>query len=496
MAARTGKSLSTEGSSSGDIADFIQKVKTLGKANPPGQRGRLLFALDATMSRQPTWDLACSLQSEMFAALPKDSRLQVQLLYFRGLAECRASKWVDDASALSKLMTGLSCQGGNTQIGKVLTHARAEHAAAEDQRARLCRRRDGGGGRSPRAEGGRARPSRLPDVRLPRGPRPGRGARLPRVRAGQQGRLCAVRRQCAQGARGAAPRRRRLRRGRQVGASAAADVRAQNCCWGSSADAVRSLRRRRRFSPSGSCSQLLRRTNPRNVARGAALGRRRRCSRSPRRSSFSAAGSRSRCVFGGVAFSILRYGRLGPISFESDTPSVDNASAVRSRYIAMTLDHATGEVTGKVIYGEFQGIDLINLGENETRRLLNAVAGDPDSLSLLETWLDKNRAGWREWFASPPRAGSGCRDRRGRDRLRGAGPQARRVGRGDPRRAPQADDGRPPRPGRFQFPREQDQRGEGPAAQEGEELAAARGTQSSTSPVPGLRDRTPSRSAR
>ena len=128
MAARTGKSLSTEGTSSGDIADFIQKVQTLGKANPPGQRGRLLFALDATMSRQPTWDLACSLQSEMFAALPKDSQLQVQLLYFRGLAECRASKWVEDGSALSKLMTGLSCQGGNTQIGKVLTHARAEHA--------------------------------------------------------------------------------------------------------------------------------------------------------------------------------------------------------------------------------------------------------------------------------------------------------------------------------------------------------------------------------
>lgn len=127
MDARTGKSLDRTGSSSGAIADFIQQVNTLGKANPPGQRGRLLFALDATMSRQPTWDLACSLQGEMFSALPKDS-LQVQLLYFRGIGECRASKWVDDASALSKLMTGLTCQGGNTQIGKVLTHARAEQA--------------------------------------------------------------------------------------------------------------------------------------------------------------------------------------------------------------------------------------------------------------------------------------------------------------------------------------------------------------------------------
>jgi hypothetical protein len=112
-------------------------------------------------------------------------------------------------------------------------------------------------------------------------------------------------------------------------------------------------------------------------------------------------------VLGGLAFSILKFGRIGPWTFESETPSVDNVSSVRSRYIAMTLDHDSGEVAGKVIYGEFQGIDLINLGENETRRLLNAVSSDPDSLALLESWLDKNRSGWREWFASHPEPGPG-----------------------------------------------------------------------------------------
>jgi len=96
-------------------------------ARPSGGQGRLLFALDATMSRQPTWDLACRLQAEMFEAIPKGN-LQVQLLYFRGFGECRASKWVVDASALAKLMTGIECRGGNTQISKVLAHARAEHA--------------------------------------------------------------------------------------------------------------------------------------------------------------------------------------------------------------------------------------------------------------------------------------------------------------------------------------------------------------------------------
>ncbi|MBU1174550.1 MAG: VWA domain-containing protein [Alphaproteobacteria bacterium] len=97
-------------------------------ARPEATRdGRLLFALDATMSRQPTWDLACSLQAEMFRAIPKSSALQVQLLYFRGFGECRASKWVLDADALARLMGRIACSGGSTQISRVLGHARSEH---------------------------------------------------------------------------------------------------------------------------------------------------------------------------------------------------------------------------------------------------------------------------------------------------------------------------------------------------------------------------------
>lgn len=112
---------------SADVAAFIEKVNTLAKPNTPGRQGRLLFALDATMSRQPTWDLACKLQGEMFAAVAGQP-LEVQLLYFRGLGECRASKWVRDANALARLMTGITVRGGNTQIGKVFAHARAEHS--------------------------------------------------------------------------------------------------------------------------------------------------------------------------------------------------------------------------------------------------------------------------------------------------------------------------------------------------------------------------------
>lgn len=107
-------------------------------------------------------------------------------------------------------------------------------------------------------------------------------------------------------------------------------------------------------------------------------------------------------IIGVAAWSILQRGRLGPIVFNSTTPSEENRSSVKSRFIAMKLDHATGAVSGRVVSGSFAGADLIDLGEADTRQLLREVSSDPDSLSLLETWLDKNRAGWREYFAERP----------------------------------------------------------------------------------------------
>ncbi len=83
------------------------------------------------MSREPTWDMALALQTEMFRAVKEVGGLDVQLMYFRGAGEARASRWVSDASALAKLMTQVSCHGGYTQIGKVLSHARAEAEKAK-----------------------------------------------------------------------------------------------------------------------------------------------------------------------------------------------------------------------------------------------------------------------------------------------------------------------------------------------------------------------------
>jgi hypothetical protein len=113
-------------SSRSQIDAFLAQVRTLAPAHRSGARGRLIFALDATMSRQPTWDTACRLQAEMFHEAAAVGGLDVQLVYYRGFGECRASKWVSDPARLSDLMSRIDCRGGHTQIGKVLSHARRE----------------------------------------------------------------------------------------------------------------------------------------------------------------------------------------------------------------------------------------------------------------------------------------------------------------------------------------------------------------------------------
>lgn len=117
-------------SSDKDVAAFLDAVNAMAPVTGKSAgRGRLIFAMDATMSRQPTWDMAQSIQSEMFHAVKSVGGLDVQLVYFRGFGECRSSKWVRDPDALARLMTSVSCRAGHTQIGKVLLHARNETEA-------------------------------------------------------------------------------------------------------------------------------------------------------------------------------------------------------------------------------------------------------------------------------------------------------------------------------------------------------------------------------
>jgi hypothetical protein len=116
-------------STSEDIAAFVARARAM-SPHAAHSRGRLVFALDATMSRQPTWDMACTLQAEMFREAAAIGSLDIRLVYYRGFNECRATGWISDSAELARLMSKIDCRGGNTQIGKVLTEARREAVAS------------------------------------------------------------------------------------------------------------------------------------------------------------------------------------------------------------------------------------------------------------------------------------------------------------------------------------------------------------------------------
>ena len=142
---------STSGSTGAEVDAFLKDLSRAPAVRPGGGRGRLIFALDATASRGPTWDRACRIQGEMFDATAALGGLDVKLMFYRGFDECKASRWLQTAADLHRTMSAVSCIGGETQIERVLEHAIAEskkqrvHAlvfvgdAMEENVDRLCK---------------------------------------------------------------------------------------------------------------------------------------------------------------------------------------------------------------------------------------------------------------------------------------------------------------------------------------------------------------------
>lgn len=128
VASTTDRNASPAEAADAEVAAFAAAVRALGPK--PQGAARLIFALDATMSRQPTWDAACTLQARLFEAAAKVGGLQVQLVYFRGVGETRASRWLADPAELTRIMSRIACQGGETQLRKVLLHAERQASAA------------------------------------------------------------------------------------------------------------------------------------------------------------------------------------------------------------------------------------------------------------------------------------------------------------------------------------------------------------------------------
>ena len=110
-------------SSNADVATFLSKVAATPMNKRAGQRGRLIFALDATASRQPTWDRASRTQGEMFGATTSLGGLEIQLAFYRGFGEFRVSPWTAQSAELLERMISVFCLAGETQLRKVLRHA-------------------------------------------------------------------------------------------------------------------------------------------------------------------------------------------------------------------------------------------------------------------------------------------------------------------------------------------------------------------------------------
>ena len=114
----------------GQVDAFLKRLAATPSAAPPGAKGRLLFAMDATASREPTWDRACQIQGEMFSETAALGGLQVQMAFYRGFGEFRATPWIGNSAELVKQMTAVHCLGGHTQIRRVLDHALRETKTA------------------------------------------------------------------------------------------------------------------------------------------------------------------------------------------------------------------------------------------------------------------------------------------------------------------------------------------------------------------------------
>ncbi len=129
------KDLTDKPTAGGDVDAFLSKVAATPKrARTGGKRGRLLFAMDATASRQPTWDTAARIQGEMFLETSALGGLEVQLAFYRGFGEFKVGRWTDNEKEMLRLVSSVFCLAGETQLHKVLQHAvnqaKTEHLSA------------------------------------------------------------------------------------------------------------------------------------------------------------------------------------------------------------------------------------------------------------------------------------------------------------------------------------------------------------------------------
>ena len=105
-----------------------------------------------------------------------------------------------------------------------------------------------------------------------------------------------------------------------------------------------------------------------------------------------------------IGFGLMMFSRMRSVTRMSGSAQ-GTTSSVRSAALEMELDHDTGEMDGIVLAGVFEGQRLGNLAEQDLFDLLNELQSDEESVLLLEAYLDRRIAGWREDADRDPGAG-------------------------------------------------------------------------------------------
>ena len=105
------------------VDDFLTELSIRSSIFQGTSKGRLIYTMDATASRQPSWNTAAQIQGEMFSAASELGGLTIQLAFYRGFGQFKVSQWTDNGSEMARLMSSVSCLAGETQIAKILQHA-------------------------------------------------------------------------------------------------------------------------------------------------------------------------------------------------------------------------------------------------------------------------------------------------------------------------------------------------------------------------------------
>jgi hypothetical protein len=96
---------------------------------------------------------------------------------------------------------------------------------------------------------------------------------------------------------------------------------------------------------------------------------------------------------GMLAYSMMA--RTGWYPGKPKRTAAGNTSAVRSTYLEMSLDHATGAISGRVLRGRFLGKALADLTSAESLDFLAELrSNDSQGAQLFEAYLDRTSPGW------------------------------------------------------------------------------------------------------